>query len=247
MPLREAWDSQAAAWIAWVRRPGNDTYERFHRDQFFDLLPGPGKLTVDVGCGEGRVARDLLARGHRVVGFDGSPALVAAARELPSSIVAEVADAAALPLPDGCADLVVAFMSLHDVDDLEGAMREIARVLEPGGRLCLAIVHPMNSAGRFEGEAATASFRIDGSYLARFDYADRVERGGLTMVFHSRHRPLADYFAALASSGLVVETLREPAVPDRAATSPELRRWQRVPLFLHMLAHRPAMGSRRID
>ena len=238
MGLREAWESQARAWIAWVRRPGNDSYDRFHREQFFDLLPGPGKLTVDLGCGEGRVARDLLVRGHRVVAFDGSPALVAAARDSTPSVAAEVADAAALPLPDACANLVVAFMTLHDVEDLEGAVRELARVLEAGGRLCLAIVHPMNSAGRFEGEAANAPFRIEGSYLARFDYSDPVERDGLTMLFHSRHRPLADYFAALAASGLAVETLREPAVPESAATSPALRRWQRVPLFLHMLARR---------
>ena len=238
MGLREAWQSQASAWIAWVRRPGNDTYDTFHRDQFFDLLPGPGKLTVDLGCGEGRVARDLLARGHRVVAFDGSPALVAAACASTPSVAAEVADAAALPLPDASADLVVAFMAFHDVEDLDGAVREIARVLEPGGRLCLAIVHPMNSAGRFDGEAPNAPFRIEGSYLAPFDYSDRIERGGLTMLFHSRHRPLADYFAALGASGLAVETLREPAVPDSAATSPALRRWQRVPLFLHVLARR---------
>jgi SAM-dependent methyltransferase len=238
MGLREAWESQAKAWIAWVRRPGHDSYDRFHREQFFDLLPGPGKLTVDVGCGEGRVARDLLARGHRVVAFDGSPVLVAAARDFTPSVAAEVADAATLPLPDACADLVVAFMALHDVEDLDGAVREVARVLVPGGRLCLAIVHPMNSAGRFDGEEANAPFRIEGSYLARFDYADHLERDGLTMLFHSRHRPLADYFAAFAASGLAVETLREPAVPESAAKSPAVRRWQRVPLFLHMLARR---------
>jgi SAM-dependent methyltransferase len=238
MGLREAWESEAAAWIEWVRRPGNDSYDRFHRDLFFDLVPGPGKLTVDVGCGEGRVARDLLERGHRVVAFDGSPALVAAARNFTPSVAAEVADVTALPLPDACADLVVAFMVLHDVEDVDGAVREAARVLEPGGRLCLALVHPMSSAGRFEGDAANAPFRIDDAYLVRFDYSERVERGGLTMVFHSRHRPLADYFAALAASGLAVEKLREPAVPDHAATTPVARRWQRVPLFLHVLARR---------
>jgi SAM-dependent methyltransferase len=237
MSLREAWESQAKEWIAWVRRPGNDSYDKFHRDQFFDLVPAPGKLTVDVGCGEGRVARDLLARGHRVVAFDSSPSLVAAARDYTPSVSAEVADAVALPLPDACADLVIAFMSLHDVDDLEGAVRETSRVLEPGGRLCLAVVHPINSAGRFESDAANAPFRID-RYLARFDYSDRMERDGLTMVFNSRHHPLADYFAALAASGLTVETLREPAVPESAVPSPSARRWQRVPLFLHILARR---------
>jgi SAM-dependent methyltransferase len=238
MGLREAWESESKAWIAWVRRAGNDSYERFHRDQFFDLLPGPGKLTVDVGCGEGRVARDLLARGHKVVAFDGSPALVAAARDFTPSVAAEVADACALPLPDACADLVVAFMVLHDLEDLDGAVREIARVLEPGGRLCMAIVHPMSSAGRFEGEGANAAFRIDADYLTRFDYSDRVERDGLTMVFHSRHHPLSDYFAAMAAAGLAVEALREPPVPDSAVMSAALRRRQRVPLFLHMRARR---------
>jgi SAM-dependent methyltransferase len=203
----------------------------FHRDQFFELVPEPGRLTVDLGCGEGRVGRDLMARGHRVVGFDGSPTLVAAARDFEPSVDAAVADAAALPLADASADLVIAFMSLHDIDDLDGAIREIARVLEPGGRLCAAIVHPINSAGRFESDAADARFRIDGSYLARFDYSDRVERDGLTMTFHSRHRPLADYFAALAAAGLIVETLREPTAPGSS-------RWQRVPLFLHIRARR---------
>ncbi len=179
MRLREAWESEAAAWIAWVRRPGHDSYDEFHRDQFFDQLPPPGKLTIDVGCGEGRVARDLIARGHRVRAFDGSPTLVAAARDFVPSIAAEVADAAALPLPDACADLVVAFMVLHDVEDIDAAAREAARVLEPGGRLCFAIVHPINSAGRFKTKQADAWFRIGGSYLARFDYSHSAERNGL--------------------------------------------------------------------
>ncbi|HSY20495.1 MAG TPA: class I SAM-dependent methyltransferase [Polyangiaceae bacterium] len=242
MGLRERWESQAAAWIAWARRPGHDSYDQFHRDQFFDLVPSPGKLTIDLGCGEGRVARDLLARGHRVVAFDGSPTLVAAAREATPPLDAHVADAASLPLPDACADLVVSHMVLHDVDDLDGAAREIARVLEPSGRLCLAIVHPLNSAGRFEGSAPDAPFRIEGSYLGSFDYAFHAERHGLSMVFHSRHRPLEAYFAAFAAAGLAVLTLREPAVPDAAATKPEARRWQRVPLFLHMLARREEKG-----
>lgn len=236
--LREAWEAEARAWIEWVRRPGHDSYDKFHRDQFFDLVPPPGKLTLDVGCGEGRVARDLIARGHRVVAFDGSPTLVAAAREHPTSVDARVADAAALPLGDSSVDLAVAFMSLHDVDDLEGAVREIARVLEPGGRLCLAIVHPINSAGRFDSDAAEAPFRIERSYLSRFDYSDRLERDGLTMTFHSRHRPLADWFAVFGAVRLSVETLREPSVPDAAAASFPARRWQRIPLFLHILARR---------
>jgi ubiquinone/menaquinone biosynthesis C-methylase UbiE len=179
MSLRDSWETEAERWIRWARKPGHDSYWRFHRDQFFRLLPAPGRRTVDVGCGEGRLTRDLKALGHRVIGFDASPSLVAAAREFDPSMDLRLADAARLPLEDQSADLVVAFMSLHDIDDMPSAIREIARILEPGGKLCLSIVHPLNSAGRFEGETADAPFRIEGEYLGTFPYADTVERDGL--------------------------------------------------------------------
>ncbi|TMA36985.1 MAG: methyltransferase domain-containing protein [Deltaproteobacteria bacterium] len=56
------------------------------RDQFLALLPPPRRLTLDLGCGEGRLSRDLETRGHRVVGVDGSPTLVRLAREADADI-----------------------------------------------------------------------------------------------------------------------------------------------------------------
>lgn len=238
MDLRDRWEEHAGEWIRWAREPGHDSYWRFHRDQFLELLPPPGSRTVDLGCGEGRLSRDLRDRGHQVIGIDASPSLVVAAREADPSMEVRLADAIALPLEDACADLVVAFMSLHDIDDMPAAVREAARVLEPGGRLCLAIVHPVNSAGRFAERAADAAFMITGGYLQPSDYALEVERAGLTMTFHSSHRPMQDYFAALEAAGLVVETLREPSIPEHSIASEKDRRWQRVPLFLHIRARR---------
>ena len=95
-----------------------------------------------------------------------------------------------------------------------------------------------NSAGSFEQKTATAPFVIKGDYLRAFNYADRVERDGLTMTFHSQHRPLEAYFRALEKVGLSVEALREPSVPEHAIASAASRRWQRVPLFLHLRARR---------
>jgi SAM-dependent methyltransferase len=238
MSLGDAWEAEAIAWIAWARAPGHDSYTRYHRDQFFRLLPPPGRLTVDVGCGEGRVSRDLAARGHSIIAVDRSPTLVAAARAADPTMDVRHADATALPLDDASADLVITFMSLHDMDDLDGAIREIARVLTPDGRFCAAIVHPLNSAGKFEQRDAHARFVISGDYLRPFRYADTVERDGLAMTFHSVHRPLEAYFAAFERSGLVVEALREPAVPDDGLTDEASRRWQRLPLFLHVRARR---------
>src|SRR5690349_23870274 len=137
MGLRDAWEANAADWIRWAREPGHDSYWRFHRDAFFSLLPPPGRLTLDIGCGEGRVARDLSQLGHRVVAIDGAPSMIAAAREADREGRYLLASASALPTGDAVADLAVAFMSLQDVDDLEGAAREMARVLVPGGRACV--------------------------------------------------------------------------------------------------------------
>lgn len=237
--LRVAWEQQAAAWLAWARTPGHDSYWQFHRDQFLELVPPPGKRTLDLGCGEGRLSRDLKRLGHDVVAVDASPVLLAAAAEADPEIETHLSDAAALPFGEGSFDLVVAFMSLQDVDDFEGAIRETSRVLRGGGRFCLAIVHPLNSAGRFDGDEADSPFTITGSYLDRSYYADSVVRDGLEIDFVSAHRPLEAYTEAIAEAGFLIERLREPALPDTALTSPHSQRWQRMPLFLHLRAIKP--------
>jgi len=238
--LRASWEENAQAFIDWARKPGHDSYWQYHRDQFLKLLPPPGSRTLDLGCGEGRLSRDLKALGHDVVGIDASPTMVAAAREADTQIDVQVANAATLPFADGSFDLVVAFMSLQDVDDYKGAVAESRRVLEPSGRLCLAIVHPLNSAGRFVGaDDPDSPFVISGSYLEATYYRDEVVRDGLEIAFVSAHRPLGAYADALADAGFLIERLRETGVPEDAIRFARSRRWQRVPLFLHVRALKP--------
>lgn len=196
------------------------------------LLPAPDGLVLDVGCGEGRLPRDLKERGYDVIGIDASPTLIDAAREADPGGEYRVAEGAALPFADDSIRLITAFMSLHDIDDMAGTLQEIGRVLTARGRLCAAIVHPINSAGRFEERTPDVPFIIRGSYFEARHYADIVERDGLRMTFSSRHRPLEDYVDALARAGLLVERLVE--VGD--TTAARGARWQRVPLFLHLRA-----------
>jgi SAM-dependent methyltransferase len=229
--LRQAWERNADDWIRWARKPGHDSYWRFHRDRFLELVPAPGRLTLDIGCGEGRLSRDLAALGHNVVGIDSSAEVIAAARELSPELEFVEADAADMPIENESVDLAVAFMSLMDIDDMAGAVREAARVLEPGGHLLAAVVHPMNSAHEYdrEGKYPEEWLVLTESYFDRRVYRDVIERDGLRVVFESRHWTLEDYFDAILGAGFRVETLRE-------ILDSEHPRWSRYPLFLHLLA-----------
>jgi SAM-dependent methyltransferase len=231
-PLHERWEREAAAWARWVRTPGHDAWHwRLNWPAFLHLLPAPGRLTLDLGCGEGRGGVALRERGHRVIGVDAAPTLAGLARETGAYEEVHLADAAALPLDDGAVDLVVAYMSLHDMDDVAGVLREVGRVLELGGRLCAAIVHPFASA-HLGSDAETPYFQAG-------PYTDVVERDGLEMAFHGIHRPLEAYFAALLAAGLAVERLQEPAPTEQdIAAFPDLAKARRRPAFLHWLALR---------
>jgi SAM-dependent methyltransferase len=231
----EDWEREALNWAAWARTPGHDVYWTFSGPTFFELVPPPGRRTLEVGCGEGRVCRDLAGRGHRVVGLDASPTLLRLAREEDPQDEYVLGDAAALPFDDGAFDLVVAFNSLMDVQDMPTAVREAARVLEPHGRLCVCITHPLADAGRFESREPDARFVIDGSYFGRRRFEGTFERAGLTITFRGWAYPLESYALALEDAGFVIETLREPAyvAPDGSP-----HRWSRLPNFLQLRALR---------
>ncbi len=202
------------------------------------MLPPPGQRTLDVGCGEGRVPRELIARGYDVIGVEASPTMARLATTHAQATPVANGDAASLPIASETADLVVASMSLQDVDDMPGAVAEIARVLEPGGRLVASVVHPINSAGEFEGDDPTSPFTIAESYFETRRYVDTMERGGLAMTFHSLHHSLETYMRAVEDAGLLVEAIREPAVSGPAGMLRQ-DRWGRLPLFLFFRAVKP--------
>jgi ubiquinone/menaquinone biosynthesis C-methylase UbiE len=228
--LGDAWREHSGKWLRWAREPGHDSYWTFHRDAFLPSLSPPGRLTLDIGCGEGRLSRDLKELGHRVVGIDQSEALIRAAREADPDGDYRVADAAELPFDDGEADLAIAFMSLMDMDDMPAALREIARVLVPGGRLVATVVHPLNSAS-FPREHGRHTLVI-ADYREQRRYSDTIERDGLEMTFESFHYSLEAYWCAIREAGLVVEDLSELYDEEHPV-------WSAVPLFLRLDARKP--------
>lgn len=117
----------------WWRSDGNFAALHWLAEARARLVPAPapGALAVDIACGGGLMAPHLV--GYRHVGVDLSAHSLQVAAEHGISVIR--ADVSALPLRDEIADLVVAGEIFEHVEDLEGTVAEIARVLKPGGTL----------------------------------------------------------------------------------------------------------------
>lgn len=230
---REHWEKQASNWAAWARTPDFDAYWKY-APHFFELVPPPRGRTLEVGCGEGRVTRDLVTRGHDVIAVDSTASLVRLAKEADSESAYLRCDAAFLPFDDESFELAVFYNSLMDIDDMEGSVREAARVLRPGGALCACVTHPIPDAGRFESLEPDARFVIEGTYLGeRRWFTGEMERDGLSMHFAGWAYSLEGYFGVLEQAGFVIEAVREPRVDDSTVVRyPAEERWRRIPLFL---------------
>lgn len=142
--VRRAWDERAAEWDA----AASDAAVAPDRPSDVDLVLAalrlrPGDRLLDAGCGSGHWAVAFAGRGVRVAGIDLSPEMIRHARVRGAAAGADVdwrvGDLAALPFPDGAFDAIHARVALHFVPDVPAALRELRRVLRPGGRLLASV------------------------------------------------------------------------------------------------------------
>lgn len=105
----------------------------------FDLEWLRGRTVLDAGCGMGRHARQTALFAKTVIAVDFSIAIDQAARNVSDrpNVHCVQADLICLPVPDQACDFVYSLGVLHHLDDTLGALRELVRVLKPGGRLRL--------------------------------------------------------------------------------------------------------------
>jgi SAM-dependent methyltransferase len=238
-PEADRWEHQARAWADFTRGPERDPYADYS-ERFFSLLPAPEGEMLEVGCGEGRVCRDLRAIGYQPTGVDGSPTLVELAAAADPAGRYVVADAAALPFPDGTFRVVVAYNVLMYLDDLDGAMRETARVLGPGGVFAACVPHPFADAGTFAERRADAPFVVAGSYLGRREFRATGQRNGAVVEFVGWANDLQTYVGSLSRAGLLIDALVEPpATEAMVRRDPSQARWARLPSYLFIRAVKP--------
>ena len=236
-----SWNAIADDWVA--HADTNDYHNHYLMPRMFAMLGDVhGKRVLDLGCGEGGYARELHRRGARVTGVDGSERLieVARARALAEGIDAPFVRANANALhefPSARFDLVVAAMSLMDVEDYSGTVREVSRVLQPGGELAMSITHPCFSAPVSEwirdDRGALKCFAVD-RYFDRTAWESRISRAFRLPVVR-RHRPLEDYMSAPLAQGLALREFSEPSVTDaELKRSHRFRKLARIPYFLFL-------------
>lgn len=171
-----------------------------------------GRTVLDAGCGSGSLAAALAARGAIVTGFDLSPGMLAIARErLGPATDLRVADfAAPLPYADATFDVCVASLALHYLPDWDGPLRELLRVLRPGGRFVVSVPHPSAYLVNYP----------DRDYFALTHYSETFDFAGQEGTLTYWHRPLHAMTDAFTAAGFRIAVVSEP--PYAADTPSEL-------------------------
>ncbi len=190
--------------------------EGLYEDEAHLLGEVTGKRVLEVGCGAAQCSRWLVKQGADVVAFDLSRRQLEHARRIDDALGQPPlrlvqADATVIPFADESFDIACsAFGAVPFVADSAAVMREVARVLRPGGRWVFAVTHPFRWC--LPDDGGEGGLRIRDSYFDRRPYVEQDDDGVATYVEH--HRTLGDRVRELTAAGLVLLDLVEPEYPE---------------------------------
>ena len=232
------WDEHAQWWIDGFTGGVDPEYEEQIIPMAIEELAGFVKV-LDVGCGDGQIARALAAQGADVLGIDPTTLHIEIANQRGGGPRYQMGSATALPSADGSIDAVVACLVFEHIDEMDAAVAEVARVLRPGGQFSFFLNHPLlqtPGSGWIDDhiiDPPEQYWRI-GPYLVETESIEEVELG---VYIRFIHRPLSRYINALIGAGLSIERVVEPSPPqgflDRA---PEYALAHTVPRLLYIRA-----------
>lgn len=187
-------------------------------------LPLRGSM-LDVGAGEGQVARVAAEAGLRVAAVDPAWRQVSVGQarstdQRAGNVAWVQGSAMSLSFADATFDAAVACLVFEHIADLDAAIAEVARVLKPGGRFLFLLNHPLlqtPGSGWIDDHILEEQYWRVGPYLPEAETVEEVEKDVFITFFH---RPLGRYLNALHDAGLQLVRFEEPAPPkgflDRA-------------------------------
>lgn len=227
--IRLNWNKMAEAYEAFTG--GEDSYSNvIEWKAIKGILPDlKGKSVLDLGCGTGRFSFLFEELGPKeVVGVDISEEMLEIGKKLAKekkSVVKFIhGDVENISTIDSCSiDLIFSSTTLHYIKDLNTVMKEIERILAPGGTCILSVIHPVYSAsypvahinGDFPKDEEWTVNYLNKSVRAYIqpwiEYNDEIDN----YLSCSYHHTMSDYINSIISSGLQIKELLEPLPPEK--------------------------------
>ncbi len=209
------WEEHSQWWQDGFTAGADPEYEEQILPLARHLMSGYANV-LDLGAGEGQIARLLTEDGATVTGVDPTWSQMEVAAERGGGPSYAVAAAAELPHADACFDAVIACLVFEHIDPLEPAIAEVARVVRPGGRFALFLNHPLLQV---PGSGWIDDHMVDppdqywrvGPYLVESHEVEEVHKD---VFIPFVHRPMHRYINTLAAHGLQLREMLEPAPPQ---------------------------------
>jgi SAM-dependent methyltransferase len=248
----------------WYDEKQGDTGDLWHRSLIDPALIArigtvAGLKLLDLGCGNGYLARRFASQGAAVTGVDSSREMIARARarekKVPRGITYLIGEAAHLArLPTGGFDVVYSNMALMDMANAEGVLRQAERVLRDPGRFVASLSHPCFDTG--SGSSWIIEHRsgraVVGRWVQRYrepfndasPWRGDGRRAPLEFATAAFHRPLSWYVRAFVKAGLGITGWDEPRpTAEFLATSPQGEWIDRIPLHCVIEARKLSCGA----
>jgi ubiquinone/menaquinone biosynthesis C-methylase UbiE len=230
------WDEHAQWWIDGFTNGADPEYVEQIIPLAVEELAGRTHV-LDLGCGDGQIARALASQGSEVLGVDPTQLHIDIARERGGGPRYLLGGATEIPANDNTFDAVVACLVFEHIDQMDEAMTEVARVLKPQGQFSFFLNHPLlqtPGSGWIDDhiiDPPEQYWRI-GPYLVETESIEEVEKD---IYIRFIHRPLSRYVNALIANGLSLERMVEPSPPAGfLARAPEYALAHTVPRLLYL-------------
>ena len=230
------WDEHAQWWIDGFTNGADPEYVEQIIPLAVEELVGRHKV-LDLGCGDGQIARALAAQGSDVLGVDPTQLHIDIAIERGGGPRYLLGGATDIPADDNSFDAVVACLVFEHIDQMDEAMTEVARVLKPEGQFSFFLNHPLlqtPGSGWIDDhiiDPPEQYWRI-GPYLVETESIEEVEKD---VYIRFIHRPLSRYVNALLANGMSLERMVEPSPPAGfLARAPEYALAHTVPRLLYL-------------
>jgi len=211
-----SWEESADWWQREFTDGADPEYEEQIIPLALDLLAGRSRI-ADIGTGEGQMARRLIDvdPAVKVVGLDPTVEQIVEAQRRAGGPAYARAGADSLPIATASCDGALACLVFEHIPEMDAAIREVARILAPGGRFVFMLNHPLLQT---PGSGWIDDHMVDppeqywriGPYLVETDTVEEVQKDVWIPFIH---RPLHRYVNALVDAGLQLTRMLEPAPP----------------------------------